>query len=77
MRIITWTAAARLAGAPLGFLGFYLVTSIFFPPVNALDSMVLAIPYFVSACVTAVISSWLAGRLSDRLLGHRSAADNR
>ena len=69
MKIVTWAAAGRLLGIPAGFIGFYLVAITFFPPENEVDSMMLVIPFFLSACVTAMIGGWLGGRLFDRL-GH-------
>ena len=69
MKIITWAAAGRLLGTPAGFIGFYLVAITFFPPENEVEGMMLLIPFFLSACVTAMIGGWLGGRLFDRF-GH-------
>ncbi|TWU33857.1 hypothetical protein [Novipirellula artificiosorum] len=66
MKIVTWAAAGRLLGTPAGFIGFYLVAYTFFPPENEVDSMMLVIPFLLSACVTAMIGGWLGGRLLDR-----------
>ncbi len=66
MKIATWAAAGRLLGTLVGFIGFYLVASTIFPPENEVDSMILVIPFFLSACATAMIGGWLGGRLLDR-----------
>jgi hypothetical protein len=63
MKILTWSAAGRLLGFFIGFIGFYLVASAFFPPESEVDSMMLVIPIFLSACVAAVIGGWLGGDL--------------
>ena len=69
MKIVTWAAAGRLLGTLAGFIGFYLVAITFFPPENEVDSMMLVIPFFLSACVSAMIGGWFGGRLFDRF-GH-------
>ena len=69
MKLVTWGAAGRLLGIPAGFIGFYIVAVTLFPPENEVDSMILAIPFLLGACVTALISAWLGGRLFDRF-GH-------
>ena len=66
MKIITWSAVGRLLGVPAGFIGFYLVASTFFPPENEIDSMMLVIPFFLSACVTAIVGGWFGGSLFDQ-----------
>ena len=66
MKILTWSAVGRLQGVPSGFIGFYLVAETFFPAENEIDSMALAIPFFLSACVTGIIGGWLGGRLFDQ-----------
>ena len=63
MKILTWPAVGRLLGVPSGFIGFYLVVETFFPAENEIDSMMLFIPFFLSACVTGIIGGWLGGRL--------------
>ena len=63
MKILTWTALGRLLGAPSGFIGFYLVAETLFPVENEIDSMMLHVPFLLSACVTAIIGGWLGGRL--------------
>lgn len=67
MKIFTWAAAGRSLGLPAGFIGFYLVAFTFFPPENEIDSMMLVIPFFLSASVTALICRWLGGHLFDRI----------
>ena len=66
MKIVTWPAAGRLLGLAAGFIGFYLVAFTFIPPENEIDSMMLVIPFFLCACVTAIIGGWLGGRLFDQ-----------
>ena len=66
MRILTWSACGRLLGMAVGFLGFYFVALRLFPPKNEIDSMILVIPFFLSACVVAIIGGWLGGGLLDR-----------
>ena len=66
MKIVTWRAAGRSLGLPAGFIGFYLVATTFFPPENEIDSMMLVIPFFLSACVTAMLGAWIGGRLFDQ-----------
>lgn len=63
MKLITWTAAGRLLGIPFGFIGFYLIASTFFPSENEVDSIMLVIPFFLTACVSSLISGWLGGHL--------------
>lgn len=63
MKILTWSAVGRLLGVPTGFIGFYLVALTFFPPETEVDSMALVIPFFLSACVAAIIGGWLGGDL--------------
>ena len=66
MKILTWSAVGRLLGVPSGFMGFYLVAFTFFPPESEIDSMALMIPFFLSACVFAIIGGWLGGDLFDQ-----------
>jgi hypothetical protein len=66
MKILTWSAAGRLLGFFAGFIGFYFVALTFFPPENEIDSMALVIPFFLSACVAAIIGGWIGGDLFDQ-----------
>ena len=63
MKVLTWSAVGRLLGVTSGFIGFYFIAATFFPPENEIDSMALAIPFFLSACAAGIIGGWLGGRL--------------
>lgn len=63
MKILTWPAAGRLLGSLSGFFGFYVTTLVAFPPGNEVDSMMLVLPFFLGACVMAILGGWIGGRL--------------
>lgn len=67
MKIFDWTAAGRLLGLFVGFFGFYFLAVTCFPPENEVDSMMRVVPFFVSACVSAITTAWVLGRLFGRL----------